>query len=868
MLKKLDFNRSYSTKNTDIGSVFYTPALLQSIRYDRISGYFSSAALANFAKGIEGLLRNQGKYRLIISNEISEYDYGQIKSGYQNRDFDYLLYSKVWKDDDDLSAFKLRHLANLAYLIEIGLVDIKVGFTTTGGLFHAKYGIFSDNENNQVMFNGSLNETDAAFKSNFEEILIVSSWESRKDRQAIIEKQKEFDEYWNGENRDGMIFVKEINEIAKLEILKYSKGRIIMEAELLKSNSLIFYIDNGQFYMQDNLENQEVDQSQRAIKKIKKDYLNGELWEFKKNLSYVDAEKILSLLERFKSRTDIEVIIASSVYDFIEASKFEIDEISKRGSLIKVQDEDFKEQYEKFSNIVNEEVSRKLRQIQSWVSFYMATMRRVANFSVPGAGKTAMMYGTFAYLSSPEIDKVDKMVVIGPKNSFLAWKDEFELVFGKKRKLRVLDIHADNFSTDMFYKNFNQYNLILINYEALNRYEKILKNRIDRRTMLVFDEVHKVKGIGKVRAESAIAISQGAKYRYVLTGTPIPNSYLDIWNFLHILYNQEYKSYFGMSQAELKNPDFIEIEDINEKLNPFFWRVTKSDLGVPEANPDYLISTIANDDEQAIVNLLWLKYGKSPFKLFIRLQQLATNPELLKHNISREMFFGNEEAEDDDGYNSDMDDQGITDSKNLELINRLSTTGKFETCIQKVNDLVAEGKVCIIWCIFISTIEKVRKRLEVRGHRVAVIYGSVPAVEREQIIKRFQNKEYDVLITNPHTLAESVSLHHVAHDALYLEYSFNLTHMLQSRDRIHRLGLKDGVQTNYYYFLMEGQDDSDSCYGLQNRDYIDKRIYNRLSEKRDIMIAAIEGEMIQPEFTIDEKQEIIDLMNDEIKFIR
>ena len=45
-------------------------------------------------------------------------------------------------------------------------------------------------------------------------------------------------------------------------------------------------------------------------------------------------------------------------------------------------------------------------------------MNRVANFSVPGAGKTSMVYGTYAYLSSESINKVDKIVVIGPKKFF------------------------------------------------------------------------------------------------------------------------------------------------------------------------------------------------------------------------------------------------------------------------------------------------------------------------------------------------------------------------------------------------------------------------------------------------------------------
>ncbi|MCV3329415.1 hypothetical protein [Pediococcus pentosaceus] len=112
-----------------------------------------------------------------------------------------------------------------------------------------------------------------------------------------------------------------------------------------------------------------------------------------------------------------------------------------------------------------------------------------------------------------------------------------------------------------------------------------------------------------------------------------------------------------------------------------------------------------------------------------------------------------------------------------------------------------------------------------------------------------------MLVTNPHTLAESVSLHMIAHDALYLEYSFNLTHMLQSRNRIHRLGLKKGDYTSYYYFMLEGQQN--------RRNTIDWKIYNRLNEKRDIMVDTIENHELHPEFSVDEKDEIIDFMKEE-----
>lgn len=93
------------------------------------------------------------------------------------------------------------------------------------------------------------------------------------------------------------------------------------------------------------------------------------------------------------------------------------------------------------------------------------------------------------------------------------------------------------------------------------------------------------------------------------------------------------------------------------------------------------------------------------------------------------------------------------------------------------------------------------------------------------------------MITNPHTLAESVSLHDTCHDAVYFEYSFNLTHMLQSRDRINRLGLPENQYTQYYYLVLKSIN--------PDEDSIDLKTYNRLEEKKDIMLKSIEGELVE-----------------------
>lgn len=518
---------------------------------------------------------------------------------------------------------------------------------------------------------------------------------------------------------------------------------------------------------------------------------------------------------------------------------------------IKKQSEEVLEKYQKYKTIIDEQMSRKLREKQAWDSFFMFTMKKSANFSVPGSGKTSSVYGVFSFLSSQGL--VDKIVMIGPKNSFISWKDEFYNCFNDKRDLKLFNIQ-DYSSTRskknaLLYEAAHKKNLLLFNYESLDSILEEVKTIIDDKTLLVFDEVHKVKNPNGKRAKNSLEISYNAKYTIALTGTPIPNSYLDIKNLLNILYHEEYNDFFGFKDVQLQNPSEYDIEDINKKIQPFFCRTTKKQLEVPEANPDIIILCKVSDKENQIFNILLLKYAKNRLALIIRLLQLESNPKMLLKAISenQEDFSDILDTTLDPGFIDYIDySQDIID-----LINSIDRTKKFNFCIQQVEQLNSEGKSVIVWCIFVDSIRQLAFQLEKKGISVGVIYGSTSEKERRDILNKFKEKEIDVLITNPHTLAESVSLHSVCHDAIYYEYSYNLVHLLQSKDRIHRLGLKEGQYTQYYFLHSIFLTRDGFEYSL------DQKIYQRLLEKERIMLEAIDKDILESLGSIEDDIEII-----------
>ena len=66
MLTDHDWQLKYTPEDGDLVRRFYLPALADAARYDRLTGYFNAGALALAARGIEGLVRNAGRMRLVV----------------------------------------------------------------------------------------------------------------------------------------------------------------------------------------------------------------------------------------------------------------------------------------------------------------------------------------------------------------------------------------------------------------------------------------------------------------------------------------------------------------------------------------------------------------------------------------------------------------------------------------------------------------------------------------------------------------------------------------------------------------------------------------------------------------------------------
>ena len=77
---------SYRHEDGDLIRLFYVPALSCAVQYDRTTGYFSADALVLAARGIERLIANGGKMRLIVGCTLDVDEIEAVERGYDLRE--------------------------------------------------------------------------------------------------------------------------------------------------------------------------------------------------------------------------------------------------------------------------------------------------------------------------------------------------------------------------------------------------------------------------------------------------------------------------------------------------------------------------------------------------------------------------------------------------------------------------------------------------------------------------------------------------------------------------------------------------------------------------------------------------------------
>ncbi len=495
-----------------------------------------------------------------------------------------------------------------------------------------------------------------------------------------------------------------------------------------------------------------------------------------------------------------------------------------------------------FSKIVSHLPSillkRKLKPYQVKGLEHLLKVEHGANFSVPGSGKTTMVYAYFDQLKRAGI--VEKLFVVGPFSSFSPWEEEAEKCFGKNlNSARLVGSKRQS-----YYLQSSEYELFLCHYQtAANDISEIIELCNRHKFLFVIDESHYIKRFdGGVWSNALLTIAPNATRRVILTGTPMPNGYMDLWSQMTFLWPG--KQLLGERNAyKTRCDDIAEQEKIKKEIRPFFYRVKKSDLKLPK--PKFNKTTYALKPIQAqIYYALSVKLlselnlqAKDRHKLkqwrkakMVRLLQAASNPTLLSR------------------YSEEFEIPPLTSDGTslIELIEKYSQfeiPAKFEAALNLAKGLLLKGKKVLLWTSFVHNIKMLEHSL--KGINYYTIYGAIPkddredeVFNREKQIREFKStNEPSLLIANPAACAESISLHKICHDAIYLDRTFNCGQFIQSLDRIHRIGLDQNEIVTYHILIAQST--------------IDETIDSRLDDKHKTMIKVLEDEIPIGDLDID-----------------
>ena len=81
LLSDYDWQTKYDADGRSLVESFFVPALESATRYDRTTGYFSAGVLMLASRGVEGLVRNGGRMRLVVGCTLGEADVEAIERG-------------------------------------------------------------------------------------------------------------------------------------------------------------------------------------------------------------------------------------------------------------------------------------------------------------------------------------------------------------------------------------------------------------------------------------------------------------------------------------------------------------------------------------------------------------------------------------------------------------------------------------------------------------------------------------------------------------------------------------------------------------------------------------------------------------------
>jgi SNF2 family DNA or RNA helicase len=214
--------------DSDSGSLlgdFFEPALSCAVRYDRTTGYFSSRVLTLASRGIEGLIRNGGRMRLIVGCTLDANDVEAITRGQSLRETVSARFGATPLAPE--SQGEERALELLAWMVAQGFLEVKVAVPCDSArrpvvstvLFHEKAGIVEDKTGDRLAFNGGVNETPQGWQGNWDSFHVFCSWTGDDGGRHVEDEEVSFSRLWNDKGRACLVL--DVPSAVRQDLLRF-----------------------------------------------------------------------------------------------------------------------------------------------------------------------------------------------------------------------------------------------------------------------------------------------------------------------------------------------------------------------------------------------------------------------------------------------------------------------------------------------------------------------------------------------------------------------------------------------------------------------------------------------------------------------
>ena len=439
-----------------------------------------------------------------------------------------------------------------------------------------------------------------------------------------------------------------------------------------------------------------------------------------------------------------------------------------------------------------------------------------AYFMEMGTGKSKVLIDNIAMLYDQ--GKINAAVVVAPKGVYRNWERlEIPAHLPDHIETRITTWVApssrtkeDKKNIDELSKNFQGLDIFLMNIEALSSKPaaEFLANYLNSTiSLLAVDESTTIKTISASRTKNLVRASRRAKYRRILTGSPVTKNPLDLYSqcqFLDedLLGFSSYYAYKARYAIEVKRHTsthsfphivgFRNLDELSYRLNQFSYRVLKEDcLDLPAKiySPRYI--ELSKEQEKVYNDLATFAITQ------LEDNTLSVNNTMTMLLRLHQITCGY--LPTDDGQSEPVP---LKNNRMDELLSVLEET---------------EGKV-IIWANYRYSIFDIEQNLQKKFGEDSVVtyFGDTKDKDRQETVKKFQDPKSPVrfFVANQQTGGYGLTLT-AAHTVVYYSNNYDLEKRIQSEDRAHRIGQKNNV--TYIDIICEKTVDENIVNSLRNK---------------------------------------------------